>query len=213
MARAEFSKKTKQQALERSGMRCEAIGCEKVIFRRCFCSMHYSRVLRTGSTENSSRRAIANNEGLEWLTKNASYVGEECLVFPFSRSKEGYGRVTYKGKRIGAHRAMCFIAHGQPPTVKHEAAHSCGKGHIGCVSPNHLRWATRSENIEDREKHGAGNKGEKHGNSKLLISDVFSIKAKVKNGETQASVASEYGIAQSTVSKICLGARWGWADG
>lgn len=49
---------------------------------------------------------------------------------------------------------MCILAHGEPPSPEHVAAHSCGQGHEGCVNPGHLRWATVAENIADTLKHG-----------------------------------------------------------
>ena len=55
-------------------------------------------------------------------------------------------------------RIMCEEAHGPPPSPKHDAAHDTPNGCIGalCVNGEHLRWATRRENmldipIEDRK--------------------------------------------------------------
>jgi hypothetical protein len=59
--------------------------------------------------------------------------------------------VTLPGQpREAAHRAMCRLIHGNPPTPKHQAAHSCGNGRRGCVHPGHLRWATDAENRAER---------------------------------------------------------------
>lgn len=49
---------------------------------------------------------------------------------------------------------MCQKAHGDPPSPKHDAAHSCGRGHEGCVNPNHLSWKTKKQNQADRITHG-----------------------------------------------------------
>lgn len=48
-------------------------------------------------------------------------------------------------------RLVCEEVYGSPPTEKHEAAHSTPIGCCGglCISPAHLRWATRSENQQD----------------------------------------------------------------
>ena len=57
----------------------------------------------------------------------------------------------YKGKVRYVSRLVCEEAHGPPPTNKHEAAHA-PNGCIGvmCVNPDHIRWATRSENELDK---------------------------------------------------------------
>jgi hypothetical protein len=59
------------------------------------------------------------------------------------------GKWNYKGAYIA--RIMCEEAHGPPPTPKHDAAHDTPNGCIGglCVNGEHLRWATRSENMLD----------------------------------------------------------------
>jgi hypothetical protein len=211
MSRKEFTTKTRKAALKRSNMRCEAVGCDKPVFRRCLCAAHYSRLLRHGDIEATAKPA--NGDILTWLEDRHLHIGEECLAFPFLRNGNGYGRVTYGGQRIGAHRAMCILAHGEPPTPKHEAAHSCGKGHEGCVNPGHLRWATRVENLADRVEHNGGNRGSRHGNAKLSAEVVIAIRRRLAAGEAQASIAVDCQIEQSTVSKINRRVLWGWLNG
>lgn len=214
MARREFTKATKREALKRSGGLCEASGCEKVQFRRGLCAMHYSRLLRHGSLAKSALSKTPNGDMLEWLKAHSGHdENSSCLTFPFVRQKSGYGRVTLDGRRVGAHYAMCIIAHGAPPTSKHEAAHSCGKGNEGCVNPNHLRWATRSENLADRVIHNGGNRGEKHGNSTLTAEKVRQIRSLVAAGIAHAEIAMQIGVNPSTVGKIARRERWGWLDG
>lgn len=59
------------------------------------------------------------------------------------------GKWQYKGVYVS--RIMCEEAHGPPPSPKHDAAHDTPNGCIGglCVNGEHLRWATRSENMQD----------------------------------------------------------------
>jgi len=89
-----------------------------------------------------------------WLLEHVNHDGEECLTWPFSPGANGYGQVRYKGRMYVASRLMCILAHGEQPTPEHETAHSCGKGHQGCVNPKHLRWATHAENEADKLIHG-----------------------------------------------------------
>jgi hypothetical protein len=76
-----------------------------------------------------------------WIMAHADHAGDECLPWPFGQSKKGYpSNVTLDGHREAAHRAMCRAAHGDPPSPKHQAAHTCCRR--GCIHPQHLHWAT-----------------------------------------------------------------------
>lgn len=82
------------------------------------------------------------------------YTGDDCLLWPFSKSNKGYGTINHDGRNLTVSRFLCAEVNGPPPTPDHVAAHSCGRGHTGCVNPRHLRWATRTENEADKIIHG-----------------------------------------------------------
>jgi DNA-binding transcriptional regulator YiaG len=90
-----------------------------------------------------------------------------------------------------------------------DAAHSCGKGHEGCVNPAHLRWDTRSGNFSDKLAHGTDNRGEKSPVSKLTESDVIKIR-EMRGTVSQSQLAKMFNIDQSNVSKIQSGHSWSW---
>jgi hypothetical protein len=102
---------------------------------------------------------------------------------------------------------MCMLAHGLPPEDRPDAAHSCGV--TSCVNPNHLRWASVSENLMDRVGHGTSNRGEQHGLSTLTTAQVLEIRAS-KGVASSTAVASRFGINPGTVQKIWRGERWSW---
>lgn len=91
---------------------------------------------------------------IAWIRAHADYTGDDCLTWPFAIQATGYGSFGYLGKPHYAHRYMCELVNGPPPTAKHHASHSCGRGKFGCVNRNHLSWKTPSENNRDRRKHG-----------------------------------------------------------
>jgi len=128
---------------------CSIEGCEHPAQTRGWCAKHYHRWQRHGDALHTER-----GKPQEWIRSHANYAGDECLKWPFATSGTGYGALSWNGQIITANRAMCIEAHGEPPLQGMDSAHSCGNGHLGCVNPNHLRWATRSENIEDAFKHG-----------------------------------------------------------
>ena len=83
-----------------------------------------------------------------------------------------------------------------------------------CFNPDHLFLGTRADNNRDMKQkgraRGAAPSGSRNGQSKLLPEQVLDILARLNAGETQGSVASVYGIAQSAVSSIARGRTWGY---
>jgi len=94
-----------------------------------------------------------------FLFSMVDYRGDDCVRWPFGTDYNGAGQFGFKGKIYRAHRFMCELVHGKPPSRKHHAAHSCGKGHLGCVNPRHLSWKTQSENEMDKRLHGTAGGG------------------------------------------------------
>jgi hypothetical protein len=79
---------------------------------------------------------------------------DECIIWPFAKNNDGYAVFKYQHKRMYVSVYICTKVYGPKPTPKHEVAHSCGNGHIGCINKRHIRWATRKENVEDAIQHG-----------------------------------------------------------
>lgn len=132
---------------------CSIPECGKPHFIKGYCQMHMARWRRHGDplfTKTSPEGA-----GLALLESLVGHRGDACIEWPFSRNRHGYGQTYYCGEVMGAHRVMCILDHGEPPSPSHHAAHSCGKGKDACINPSHLRWATAQENIDDKfSRHG-----------------------------------------------------------
>jgi HNH endonuclease len=138
------------------------------------------------------------------LRATVGHAGEECLIWPYCLDPTGYGKASVGGISVRASRAMCIFAHGDPPTPKHEHAHSCGNR--ACINPNHLRWDTKRGNASDRARHGTENRGERHGNARLTADDIRSIRS---DDRLQKVIAAEYGISATHVSQIKSIKKWG----
>lgn len=141
----------------------------------------------------------------QWLINHAGHDEGRCLVFPFARnSKTGYGSFGYNGEQLYAHRYMCELVYGPQPTPEHEAGHSCGNGHGGCVNPQHLNWITKSENRLDALRHGRGIRGRLKGRPRLTPEQVAEIRG-LKGQMTQEAIASKFNISEPRVRAIFAG--------
>lgn len=138
-------------------------------------------------------------ENFKWLKANVNYAGDDCLQWPFGGDRRlGRGKIGYKGKMYWAHRLMCILAHGDPPTPKHQTAHSCGNGDKGCVNPRHLSWKTNKGNSIDRVAHGRQPHNDWGRKGKLTPKQVDLLKSK-KGKQTQIATAKEFGVSLSLV--------------
>ena len=152
---------------------------------------------------------------LEWIAAHVGYDGDDCLIWPYALSR-GYAQVPLPGGKVRkGSRIMCILAHGEPPTRKHEAAHTCGRGNIGCINPKHLSWKTRSENQQDRRAHGTQGRGremnERGIGYKLDPAKVAEIRA-IGDKESKEELGRRYGVTPSNIAKILMGKTWPTGD-
>lgn len=140
-----------------------------------------------------------------------AYEGYDCLVWPYAKFRSGYGKFFYRGSVNGAHRAVCEEVYGPPPSRTHQAAHSCGNGHLGCVAKNHLSWKTPVENNHDKIAHGTTNRGERQWRSILTENDVRAI-LKMRGEISNRQIARMFGVHDETVSQIYRGESWAWVE-
>ncbi|MCZ4500981.1 MAG: hypothetical protein JWQ74_3536 [Marmoricola sp.] len=187
-------------------MTCMIDECSGRAKARGWCSKHYQRWVHHGDPLALSR--TAPGVLLKFLHEVAvPYPGDDCLIWPFAKNPAGYGKVSINGVQVHTNRYVCEAAHGVPPSPEHEAAHSCGKGHTGCISPSHLHWATPQQNQQERVLHGTDNRCEKHPMAKLTESDVRAIFA-LMGTQTQIEIALKYGVDRRHVGLIHRGKTW-----
>ena len=149
----------------------------------------------------------------EFLHAHINHTGDDCVIWPFAKKGGGRGRALYGAVKVGgiqklAHRCMCILVNGEPPTSRHEAAHSCHNP--ACINPRHLRWATRLENEADKDARGTRPRGENHKNTHLSDEDVRAIR---RDPRTQREIAKSYGISQSPVGMIKRRETWKHVQG
>jgi hypothetical protein len=149
----------------------------------------------------TGRIGTSHGEPQAFLDVSLLMETDECILWPYARNPQGYGMILHKGLVT---RIVCEKVNGFPPTDKHEAAHSCGNGHLGCINKRHLSWKTRLENINDIfTLNGV------HHNAKLTIEQVIEIKA-LENILSQVKIAKKYNVSRRTIQRIYENINWSW---
>lgn len=185
---------------------CNVEGCGRASRGggRGMCRDHYQR-WRNHGDPTYGRTPRGSHE--RWLRDHLGHAGQACLKWPFTVNPDGYGTTHFRGVGMRASRAMCILAHGEPPSDRHEGAHGCGKGHEGCVHPAHLRWALPVENTADKFDHGTIVQGEDVWAAKLTKSDVMEIRASAGH-YSHAALASRFGVSRSTIGDAINRRTW-----
>jgi hypothetical protein len=191
---------------------CTILGCDKPQHGKGWCNAHYMRWKRKGDPNIGGPVITDDGKPLRFLQGVAlKHDGPECLIWPFNRPNGTYGMIKIDDKPFLVHRYICTIVHGEPPTPKHQAAHSCGRGRQGCVSPGHLSWKTAKANNDDKYEHGTIFFGEAHPNSKLTEADVREIRS-LAGRMLQKHIARKFGITRQAVRLIHRRINWAWLD-
>lgn len=186
---------------------CSIPDCGKPHKGHGWCNAHYKRWLRYGDP-------LAGGPPLGeprrfYRETVLTYDGDECLIWPFGGLSCGYATLSVDGRSRLVSRLLCEEIYGPPPTPRHEAAHRCGKGHLGCVTRRHLRWATPTENQADKLLVGTDNRGSKCGTSKLTERDVIEIRS-LHPALTHKEIAARFSVARTTITLILTGKNWAW---
>lgn len=136
-----------------------------------------------------------------WLALHLDHQDREfCLMWPFHRAQNGYAQTGTD--RVAPHRVMCEYRNGPPPSDCHQAAHSCARGHLGCVNPWHLDWKTPSENECDKYRDGVWKP-----QRKLTPDQVDEIRS-MKGRERTVDTAERFNISERNIRDIQAGKIW-----
>lgn len=140
-----------------------------------------------------------NSPLMNWIKDHLDYPHKDyCLVWPFNAGNHGYPTFVREGKKHYVSRFICQTKHGPPPSPEHHAAHSCNRGHLGCLNHHHLSWKTRSENLLESTDEL---KRRLHPDQVQEIRDL-------KGLEPRHLTASRFGVRECTVKDIQAGRTW-----
>ena len=195
----------------RKSRKCSIPECGLPHKARGWCNMHYRRWEKHGALNNPPKAPKAGAATRFFNETVIPYDGDDCLIWPFSVSANGYARIKSNGRDQFVCRLVCEAENGPPPAPNYDAAHSCGNGRGGCVSRKHLSWKTRKENIADKLVHGTSNRGERHYLAKLTEGQVREILSATGTA-THRELANKFGITAGNVGAIQRGVSWAWLD-
>lgn len=184
---------------------CKVEGCGKEKAGYGYCSRHRKAFCKYGDPLIQFKASPGVKAA--WIEDHSGYAEDDCLTWPFPLTDTGYGQVTYHGCQMSAHVAMCTKVHGPKPHPKMVAAHSCGNGHLGCVSPKHLRWTTQWENTQDTLMHGRRPFGQASGTAKLKEDDIPVIRG-LAGKVSQRKLAKQYGVSRTAIVKVIKRQNW-----
>lgn len=173
---------------------------------RIWCSMHCERDRKGVPMERPT--GTPYGDLVRFFEASLTRNTDECIIWPYGTDGHGYAKFSSGQKSHGTtkvYRAVCAIKNGPPPTPKHQAAHSCGKGSSGCINHRHLSWKTPLENNRDKFAHGTA-----YVAKKLTETEVLEIRRLRGLGALQADLAKSYGVNQPTISNILNRKIWGW---
>jgi hypothetical protein len=135
-----------------------------------------------------------------WIRSNLDFPHDDfCLIWPFGISE---GTIQVGKPPQNVFRLMCEHRNGPPPTDKHQAAHSCGRRHDGCVNPRHLRWKTNSENQKERYEQSGFVPSKKL--TPEQVDEIRSLKDRAKI----ADLVKQFGVSYNNIRSIWAGRLW-----
>ncbi len=126
-------------------------------------------------------------------------------------SPGGYGKFTAtvdgRHRTVTAHRYAWEQAHGPIPGNKVVRHLKCNQP--SCVNVAHMALGTHAENSADMTSQKRQARGERQHLARLTASQVIRIRALwMESEKTQQEIADQFGIAQTSVSKVIKRETW-----
>ena len=182
---------------------CAVPGCTKPELTRGWCSAHYSRWVRHGDP---LAGRIPEDEPRTFFFATVDLIQDDCLIWPYTLSAAGYGRLQINGQRYLTHALSCERRHGSRPPGMQSAHGPCHDR--SCYNGNHLSWKTPMENNHDRFRDGTVLWGEQITQSKLTEDDIRAIRKRRTAGESRVVIAREFGVHPEHIGDITSFRYW-----
>jgi len=139
----------------------------------------------------------------------------ECWLWPFGHDSGGYPVMSGFGGRA-TYASLILSGFPKPRPPNHFCLHSCDNR--SCVNPDHLRWGSTQNNMDDMNSRNRGNVDSAHAAARKFTDDeVREIRQRLaalppgRPGggclrlDSVRQIARDYGVYHSNISNIKLG--------
>ena len=127
------------------------------------------------------------------------------IVASHKPGKNGYPRLTYKGKVDTASRVMYQIVNGNIPKGLF-VLHTCDNRM--CINPDHLYLGTFYQNMYDMVKRNRQNRGEDRPSAKLTNKNVLTIRKLLLKGISCIEIRKLFNISRQSITDIKMNRTW-----
>jgi len=184
---------------------CVFKDCDRNAKCKNYCDMHYRRLLKRGSADDSGSRKKDTGDEIQRFNKKYE-IDEISGCWNWIGSKRAnskgvnYGRhFINKGKSIGAHRFSYQYYVGEIKKGNY-ICHHCDNPL--CVNPLHLFQGTHKDNMKDMVIKNRADKS--RGEDKKALAKLTNIQADEirKLQISQSKIAKIYNVSQTTIGRI-----------
>lgn len=181
---------------------CSVNSCEKPATRRGWCGTHYQRWRIHGDPNRGKTPDV--DRFWQRVDKDAP---NGCWEWTGTIGHYGYGEFSVGGKPRRVHRWAYELLVGPIPAGLF-ICHKCDNRR--CVNPDHLFIGTAADNNADMRSKGRDGKchGEAHPHTRLTQAEVDEMRQLRAEGATTTDLARQFGVHNSTVSRICRFEQW-----
>lgn len=175
---------------------CSVSDCKNKPHALGFCTKHYQRYKKTGST-NPQRCADGTPEERFWRFVDKKEKNQ-CWNWTGVKGSGERGRLKINYKFITAYRFSYELHKGEIPDGLF-VLHSCDNP--SCVNPDHLFVGTQKDNLDDREAKNRRLTWAVNDSPCKKITDEVVVEIRSLN-ITHSEISKKFGISQSLVSMI-----------
>jgi len=131
---------------------------------------------------------------------------DTCWLWTAGKDKDGYG-MFWAGRSVRAHRFSFLISFGWL-LDSGVVMHTCDTP--ACVRPDHLVLGTHGDNVRDKILKGRLKvpHGAEHWSRRFSEEQIKAIRDRWKSGESQASMARQYGVGVATINRAVRQLCW-----
>lgn len=128
-----------------------------------------------------------------------------CWEWTAGKNARGYGTFYLEGQTRAAHRVAYQMVNGDLSSEL-MILHACDNP--PCVRPSHLSQGTHIDNVRERQMRNREPQGSMKPGAKLSEQAVRECRQRHLSGETVKSLADEYSVNRSTMSRAVRGIKW-----